>query len=122
MKTLPINDLRKTVTVDLNTSIVGHQPGDVIVNRVKRPGDGVNVKDGLLELYDIQFYKNYNGKLKSYLLSFNDPEDYDQVSYQWISDTEVSVNIVSSVSHKNRTLRLAQVGDKVKIMNGPLDR
>jgi hypothetical protein len=118
VKTVDVIDLRKSgIQKHVDTLIAGHQWSDVIVNRIIAKGEGPNEKNGMLELYDIHFYANYEGKLHNYLISYNDTDNFTRADYRWQNDSTVGVKLINVSSKRNVTLVMTHLGKTAYLLN-----
>ncbi len=116
---IDIHDMRALgFNYSIDTATTGHYLGEVIINRVTGQGDGVNARHDSLDLYNVHFFKNYQGHLKNYLLLISDTTSYNQASYKWVTDSIVSVQLLNSKTKKQtKPIRLVQMGATAGIDN-----
>ncbi|HKR04222.1 MAG TPA: hypothetical protein VJY62_06250 [Bacteroidia bacterium] len=68
------------------------------------------------ELYQIHFFKMYEGKLKNYQMGYSNVGEFDKASYKWVTDSIVAVTLINSITNERRSLKLAQHGDTAAIL------
>jgi hypothetical protein len=122
-KIIAIADLRPAgLKIYEDTTMAGYKEGDVYINQIIARGERAKAHHDTLNLYEIHFFKTYNGKLKNYLFSVSDTEFYDQASYKWLTETELSVQFIYVLTQeKSRVMNIMKNGTNAVADNRTID-
>lgn len=60
--------------------------------------------------YNVRYYQNEKDTLKSHSASYMTDEIFDKASYNWLTDTSVSIRLYNAASKKAKTFKVSGYG------------
>ena len=81
-------------------NLASHKSYDIEVSRILFMGNG----------YNVRYYQNEKDTLKSHSASYMTDEIFDKASYNWLTDTSVSIRLYNAASNKAKTFKVSGYG------------